>query len=135
MTYDEYVGIIMDSDIEDWEYEDTHQSYLYKKDISVMMKAKYTEEDSNFDEDWVKRYHNENAYVHIIELLYNGCRIKDFNTAKVDSGNMYIPYPSHEGLNITKQQYKIGKIVNIPLCNNAADRFDSYLSKAGITVK
>jgi hypothetical protein len=134
MTYDEYINIIMDSDIEDWEYDDTHQSYLYKKDISIMLNGREEEHDRNFYENWVTKYHDEKAYVHVVELRYNGARIQDFYTALVDGCRMCIPYPSVNGLEISSIKYKIGRIINIPYCGEC-DRYDEYLSMAGIKVK
>ena len=133
MSLDEYLSIIENSNIEDWKYDDNRQCYLYKPNISIMMYAKCQEEDIEFPEEWVKNYCNETAYVHIIEFHYNGSRIDDFFTAIVDGCRMCIPYPKHKEMTISNQQYKIGKIINIPYCG-ACDRYDQYLDLAGIRV-
>lgn len=135
MTYSEYLQIIADSNISDWEYDDERGSYLYLPDISIMMKSKREDESREFCEKWVENYANPKAYVHIIELYYNGMRIDDFYTAAVDGYRMYIPYPKIGTMSITQTQYGIGCIINTPNLVNNVLNYDEYLKQAGITVK
>ena len=133
MTYSEYRAIIENSDVNDWKYDDEHQSYLYLPDISITMKARWEQEDREFFEEWTQNYPDTKAYRHVIEFYYNGGRIDDFYTASVDGHRMCIPYPKAGTLTITKEQYNIGRIVNIPYCD-VIDRYDEYLKTAGICV-
>lgn len=133
MTYEEYKMIIANSNIEDWIYDDEHQSYLYKPDISITMKAKLESEDKELFEGWAKNFPQETAYKHVIEFYYNGGRIDDFYTASVDGHRMCIPYPKAGTLTISKEQYDIGRIINIPYCD-VIDRYDEYLKTARITI-
>lgn len=133
MSLNEYLSIIANSNVEDWIYDDNRQSYLYKPNISIMMYVKYEEEYKEFPEEWVKNFPSETAYVHVVEFHYNGSRIDDFYTAIVDGCRMCIPYPKFQQMTITQQQYRIGRIINIPYCG-ACDRYDEYLKTAGITV-
>lgn len=136
MTYREYIDIIANSNREDWTYDDARASYLYLPDISIMMKVKQDDDrDRDFCESWVEKYSDTKAYVHVVELYYNGMRIDDFYTAIVDGCRMCIPYPKHNEMTITKEQYGIGCIVNIPYCANDVYSFDEYLRQAGIIVK
>lgn len=136
MTYNEYISIIVNSSRNDWNYDDERASYLYLPNISIMMKVKENDgRDRNFEESWVTKYSNETAYVHVIELYYNGMRIDDFYTAIVDGCRMCIPYPKRDGMTITKEQYGIGNIINIPYCANDVYSFDEYLRQAGISVE
>ena len=141
MTYNEYVGTIVNSDKNDWVYDDSRQSYLYLPDISIMMKAKdeTINEDGEwrhkFEESWTENFTKPDAYVHTIELYYNGMVISDFHTTIVDGGRMCIPYPKRPDMTITKDQYGIGKIINIPYSVNDIYTLDEYLRQAGITVE
>ena len=136
MTYDEYIDIIVNSNREDWKYDDERESYLFLSNISIMMKVRQDDSrDRNFEESWAERYTDKMAYVHVIELYYNGMRIDDFYTALVDKYRMCIPYPKRDEMTITKEQYSIGNIVNIPYCSNNIYNFDDYLRQAGIAVK
>lgn len=136
MTYAEYINTIVNSDRTDWVYDDARSSYLYLPNISIMMKVKQDDDrDRDFYESWIEKYSDTKAYVHVIELYYNGMRINDFYTAIVDGCRMCIPYPKHDELTITKEQYGIGYIVNIPYCSNDVYSFDEYLRQAGITVE
>ena len=101
-----------------------------------MMRIKNDDERARyFEESWVTKYSDEKAYVHVAELYYNGMRIDDFYTALVDGCRMCIPYPKRDGMTITKEQYGIGNILNIPYCVNDVYSFDEYLRQAGITVE
>ena len=135
MTYSEYLQIIADSDISDWKYDDERGSYLYLPDISIMMQSKREDETRDFFEKWVENYANTKAYVHVIELYYNGMRIDDFYTAAVDGYRMYIPYPKIGTMSITQTQYGIGRIVNTPNLVNNVLNYDEYLKQGGITIK
>lgn len=143
MNYNEYINIIATSDKEDWIYDDARESYLYLPNISIMMKAKeeVINEDgewrTKFEEPWVENFTKPEAYVHTIELYYNGMRIDDFYTAIVDGSRMCIPYPKRDedGMTITKIQYGIGKIVNIPYSVNDIYTLDEYLRQAKIKIE
>lgn len=135
MTYSEYLQIIADSNISDWQYDDERGSYLYLPDISIMMQGKREDEEKEFCEKWVENYTHPKAYVHVIELYFNGMRIDDFYTVAVDEHNMYIPYPKVKTMCITQTQYGIGRIVNIPNLVNDVFNFDEYLKQGDISVK
>lgn len=135
MTYSEYLQIIADSDISDWNYDDERGSYLYLPDISIMMQSKKEDDAKEFCEKWVENYTNPKAYMHVIELYYNGMRIDDFYTAAVDGNRMYIPYPKIKTMSITQTQYGMGRIVNIPNLVNDVFNYDEYLKQGGITIK
>lgn len=133
MTYEEYKAIIAKSNAADWIYDDEYQSYLYKQDISITLKARL-EEEKEIYEKWSEIFPDEKAYKHVIEFYYNGARIDDFLTVSVNSHRMCIPYPKVGKLTITTEQYNIGRIINIPYYD-VIDRYDEYLRTAGITVK
>ncbi len=134
MTYDEYCSIIENSEVSDWQYDDEHQSYLYFPDISITMQARQEDEWKDFYEEWVENFPDTKAYRHVIEFYYFGRRIDDFYTALVDGNRMCIPYPKHDTRTITRRQYNLGRIINIPYCD-VIDRYDEYLKMAKITVE
>lgn len=135
MTYDEYLDIIANSDKSDWKYDEERKSYLYLPNISIMMVAKNDFPEREFYEDWITNFPNEKASVHITELHYNGARIDDYYTAMVDDNSMCIPYPDSETRSkITRQQYNIARIINIPYSPDHCDRYDNYIRTAGFEV-
>lgn len=134
MNYNEYITTIVNSNIQEWQYDDERGSYLYLPDISIMMQNKIEDESKDFYEPWIEKYSNAKAYVHVVELYYEGMRVDDFYTAAVDGYRMCIPYPKKDGMTITYNQYSIGKIINIPYMSNNIFNYDGYLEQAGITV-
>lgn len=131
MKYDDFINTIVESNINDWIYDDTDGRYIYKNDIAISMQRDM-EDDSPFYGDWVTLFiHHPTAKRTMIYLCYLGNIIEIFYTASVDEGRMDIPYPTKD-MNISKKQYNIGRIVNIPHCE-VMDRYDEFLKTAGIS--
>lgn len=133
MTYDEFIGTIVNSEPDDWIYDDAKSVYIFKPDIRISIVGKEVdyEESGLFYEDWATRFPDETARRKEFELCYNGNEIETFYTVYVDGMRVAIPYPKLEGMTITLKQYKIGRIVNIP---NEGYGFDNYLRRANITL-
>lgn len=133
MTYDEFIKRIVNSDPDDWIYDDAKSLYIFKPDISISIIGKEVDyEDSGlFYEDWAMDFPDSKARRKEYELCYNGKEIETFYTAYVDGMRMAIPYPDVKEMTITLKQYKIGKIVNIP---NEGYGYDDYLRRANITM-
>lgn len=138
MTYDEFMNTIVESDVEDWIYDDYDGRYIYKNDIAITMQRDRDERDDDFDvyeADWVTRFiHHPTAKVQMVYLCYMGTTIKIFDTALVDEAAMNLPLPRIKDMTISRQQYKIGRIINKQNCC-VMDRYDEFLGTAGITVR
>lgn len=134
MTYEEFLAVIVESTPKDWIYNDEKRNYIFKNDlrISIIEKMIDYEDSGLFYEDWATKFPDNKARKVEFELCYNRNEIETFYMAYVDGMRMALPYPDLEDMSITKQQYQIGNIINIP---NAAYGFDSYLSRANINVK
>ena len=133
MSYDEFLKQILESEIEEWEYDDGLGLYILKTNICISILSDRNDiEDREFFEDWVENYSDKKACRLRFFLRYNGSIIETFNTAAVDGYRQLIPYPKRfSGLSIDKKQYKIGKIVNIPY---KGYDFDEYLGMAQIKI-
>ncbi len=134
MTYDEFMEIIIESEPNDWLYDDAKGNFVFKDDllISIIGKEVDYDESERFFEDWVEKFPDPVARRKEFELCYAGNEIETFYTAMVDGARMYIPYPNLQNMTISQKKYRIGKIVNLM---NEGYGFDSYLSRAGITVE
>lgn len=134
MTYDEFMETIVKSTSGDWLYDDEKEKFVFKNNllISIVGKEVDYEETGRFYEEWAMNFPDPVARKKEFELCYAGNEIETFYTAMVDGARMYIPYPKMDGMTITQKQYRIGEIVNLM---NEAYGFDSYLSRAQITVK
>ncbi len=134
MTYDEFMNTISESNVDDWIYDDTDGRYIYKHDIAITMQRD-REDMTDFEEDWVRRFiHHPTATRQMVYLKYMGTTIEIFYTASVDEARMNIPYPNQSDMTISRQQYNIGRIVNLIECQ-VMDRYDQYLNTAKIIVK
>lgn len=134
MTYDEFIETIVESEPEDWIYDDSKSLYIYKPNINISIIGKEVDygEDGLFYENWAMNFPNRNARKKEFELCYNGNEIETFYTVYVDGMRVAIPYPDINKMTITQKQYRIGAIVNIP---NEGYGFDRYLRQSNITVQ
>jgi hypothetical protein len=92
-----------------------------------------TDDDFNksFDEPWVKIYPDKSAFRVTYNLYYGMSFIKEELLIAVDGYRAYIPIPkSQTCLEITKDQYQFGKIINGMYVND----FDDYLGRAKISI-
>jgi len=83
---------------------------IYKPNIAVAMAWGADSESYQFD--WVKQFPNETASIFLLDFLFHGILIKRIHIVAVDEGRYYIPAPNFAPLYITKEQYKIGKLLN-----------------------
>ena len=134
MTYAEFIATIVESEPNDWIYDDSKARYTFKPDISISIIGKDVDygEGGLFYEDWAMDFPDRTARKKEFELCYNGNEIETFYTVYVDGMRVAIPYPNLDGMTITQKQYRIGAIVNIP---NEGYGFDRYLRQSKITVQ
>lgn len=136
MQYNEFINKIVDSEIEQWTYDDDLGNYVFKNDISITMKQdRIGDEYEVFYEKWVENFaHHPTATKMKVYLCFNGNIVDTFYTVSVDEARMYIPYTkSALELTITYEKYKIGRLINYANCD-VIDRYDEYLKQAGIKV-
>lgn len=133
MDYNDFIKEILDSNTEDWLYDDDLGLYVLKTNICISLQSDRTDnDDRDFYEKWLENYPDTKGYRARFFLKYYGNIIESFYTVAVDGYRMLIPYPkSVTQLSISKKQYQIGKIVNIPY---SGYDFDEYLTTAGIKI-
>lgn len=134
MKYEEYFEEVCSSDMSDWRYEDDIGVYLYRNNIDIIIKndIKWLENsDDTCYEDWTSIFPNKHAYNKRFILKYREQIIKVVYGVFVDACTCFIPFPDKK-MNITKQQYEIGKIINSFITTD--EKFDSYLLKAKINI-
>ena len=128
------MNIISESRVEDWIYDDSDGRYVFKNNIAITMQRD-RDDDTDLEEDWVERFfHHPTASRQMVYLCYLGTIIEIFYTASVDEARMNIPYPRLTDMTISRQQYNIGRVVNLQECG-VMDRYDDYLRTAGITAR
>ena len=134
MTYDEFMGLIVNSEPDAWLYDDEKGIFVFTDDllISIIGKEVDYDEFGRFYEEWAVSFPDPKAYRKEFELCYAGNIIETFYTAMVDGARMYIPYPRMGDMTISNKQYQIGKIVNLM---NTGYGFDNYLRQANISVR
>jgi len=127
---------IMDSNINDWLFDDEEGNYTFKKDTGLIIKRDESENRREFNEEWVKKFPDPVAYVSYHKIFYNSSLIKKIFLVAVDGYRMYIPLPKINDLTINKFQYQIGRIINNSYGESGKGiwNYDSYLSKAGIKI-
>jgi hypothetical protein len=133
MKYSEFMEIFLKSDLDDWIINDEYGTFVYKGDLSVVIKREEIDYSNRerFYEEWAEQFPDKNAYSQRYSLCYQQTIIEDFYTVAVDGMRSYIPYPKLDDMSINEFQYKVGAIVN----NISGHSFDEYLKRARIKVK
>lgn len=134
MNYDDFIKKIVQSNPNDWLYDDDLGLYILKTDINIsILSDRSNEQNDEFYEKWVEKFPDPKGYRRRFFLRYLGNIIESFYTVAVDGYRMLIPYPkSAIDLIISKKQYDIGNIINIPYSGYG---FDEYLTMAGIEIE
>ncbi|MDP4092822.1 MAG: hypothetical protein Q8920_05605 [Bacillota bacterium] len=134
VSYEEFILTIVNSEKEEWLYDDDLGRYVFRNDIRITIISDRGEnEDRDFFENWATQFPDQHAFRARFFLCFNGSIIEAFYSAAVDGYRALIPYPRITDLTITNNQYRIGRIINIPY-TVVIDRYDEYLSQAGIRI-
>ncbi|MBT2278835.1 hypothetical protein J7E51_12760 [Priestia megaterium] len=133
MMLQEFKNAIIESEPQEWTYDDEIGLYVFKGNISITIETVRNDEgNDSFYEGWVENYSDSNAYRKIFNLRYNGTIIEQFYTVAVDGYRMYIPYPRRPDMTISEEQYRIALILNQI---NTGYNMDDYLSMGNISVR
>ncbi|AGK53172.1 hypothetical protein [Bacillus sp. 1NLA3E] len=133
MELKNFIDIIINSNKEDWKYDDDFGRYIYIHDIRISIIS-----DRNFDEtyenNWLNCFPDKKGYYNRYYLCFNGATIESFYAVAVDGYRMIIPSPRLMDLSISLKQKLIGKIINKPY-TEVIDQYDDYLNMAGISIR
>jgi hypothetical protein len=130
MKYEDFISCIVNSEKEDWLYDDDLERYVYKKDISISIVSDKENKEKGFYSDWINRLNDKTAFRARFFLCYNNSIVEAFHTAAVDGYRALIPYPDTNKMTITYKQYRIAGLVNI-----SYKRLDEYLNLIGISIE
>lgn len=132
MTYDEYMSIVINSKATDWLLFDEWGKITFKKDLAFSIEE--VEEDFSerkFEEDWVKKFPNKDAYRKRLLLKYNGNIVEEIFLVGVDGNHSLIPLPKLNEMTINSTQYHIGRIIN----GIYGKEYEDYLRRCNIRLK
>lgn len=133
MSVEDIVERIRNSDKSEWNYFDERDLFVYRADPRVTIQREGFEYDNPFHELWVTRFPDPVAYRAIHNVYLESTLIHEEHLVSVDGHRMYIPLPaSPMKLEISDEQYRFGQFVN--KFSPWGDRYDEYLTRAGITV-
>ncbi|MFH1839992.1 MAG: hypothetical protein ABH849_02485 [Nanoarchaeota archaeon] len=141
-TLDTIKKKIMNSDADDWTFDDNEGIYTYKKDTNLTMRRSPADEDREYHESWMDVFPDATGRGLHHVIYYGGSFIEKVYMVAVDGFRSYIPFPKRDfnrdtgefmNLKITKYQYKIGRIINDSFGSRIGS-FDSYLEQAKIRV-
>jgi hypothetical protein len=120
MRLNELIDTIIDTDYEDWTYDDEHGIRVLKADLSIFIqeRRKPFDIESNveprtFDEKWATRFPDRKAYPVVFDLWFGNSLVKSYYFATVDGGRADLPYPrAADDLTITHEEYAVARAVN-----------------------
>ena len=120
---------IMESDLDDWNYNDTEGRYTYTEDIALRIQKQDFDEYEDFQENWAESLPDPDARRFKITIFYESNPVRNEYIIAVDGYRAYIPMPDRSDLSITEFQHNLGEILNI----GAGWDYYEYLRRIGIT--
>lgn len=149
-SMDNVMEKIMDSDLNNWKFDDEEGIYTFKPDVKLKIVREPYEDQREFEEEWLESYPDPSGRTNHHKIFYNGTFIRKVPVVAVDGHRCNIPFPEYdwndeeskrENMHLTKFRYKIGRILNkvhyemepdnprVPSRTN----FEKKLDRAGIS--
>ena len=139
MKFEDIRKILKSSNPKDWLYDMNNEIYTYKPDVGLNILTKHPDDPDSgkeLDEEWVKKFPNNKAWMVIAKVIYRGSFVKQYLFASVDGGRNIIALPkSATELEITYLQYKMGKVLDYRNIDARLAEYDFKIETAGIKVK
>jgi len=142
MNFEEIRKILKTSNPKDWLYDRDNEICTYKPDVGLNILTEYPNDPNDpdsrkeLDEDWVKEFPNNQAWMVIAKVIYSGSFVKQYLFASVDGGRNIIALPkSTTELEITHLQYNMGKVLDYQNIDARLREYDFKIKTAGIKVK
>ena len=131
---DDVISIIIQSNPEDYTYDDNTGEYVYSRDIQLRIVLDSSDDQSSkFYEPWLENFSDTDASRQPVYIYYGDARLCDVYCIWVDGARHLIPIPkSPSVLTINRFKYHVGRILNHPMLGYG---FNYALEQAGITVK
>ena len=139
MKFIDIETILKTSNPQDWLYDIDDEIYTYKPDVRLNILTKFPDNPDSrkeLDEEWVKEFPNNKAWMVIAKVIYSGSFVKQYLFASVDGGRNIIALPkSATELEITHLQYNMGKVLDYRNIDAHLREYDIKIETAGIKVK
>lgn len=122
---------IIESDLDDWEYDDTEGRYVFTQDVALRIEKQEHGGHEEFHEEWAEDFPDPDAKKFTIQIYYESTPVLKEYIIAVDGYRAYIPIPDRFELTISEFQHNLGEILNI------APGWDyyRYLNRAGVSVE
>ncbi len=133
MRLSELNNIIMESNSNEWIYDDALGLYVFENNIDITITRERREEFEHFYESWANSFPDRNAYRADFFIRYRGNVVSTVHGVDVDGLRVFIPLPRLSDMSISNFQYSFGEIVNN--CVGPSREYDNYLNRAGISVR
>lgn len=105
--------IINNSDKNDWDFNEEHQIYTYKKDVSLTIRKKDldTNSDKFSSEKWATEFPDSSAYRLTFEIFYDTL-VDSKILISVDGNRAILPLPKPKTMQVNKEDYNFARIVD-----------------------
>ena len=129
---DDVINLLLSSEPHDFTYDDDDGIFFLKSDVNLSIVFERGEIcDRDFNEPWVKRFPDKNAFRQPVYIKYSGTKVKEELCVQVDGSRYIIPLPnSASDLKLSPFRYHLGRILN----DHTGYDFNEGLQRAGITV-
>jgi hypothetical protein len=130
MTYEQLMGMVLASSPGEWIYNDERGLWVFTKDLDIRITAKKQRAARTFVEPWAQNFPDRRAYLCVFELWYHATLVKEYAFVAVDGYRAYLPIPkAFDDMTITKEQYLVAGILNMPHGGPRSSYFDDYITR------
>ncbi len=129
MQYAELMEIILNSDREDWLYNDPKRTYVYRGNLDIRIEVRDPlEYQMDFVEEWANSQPDPSATRCFYDIYYGASIIESFMLVSVDGGRAVLPLPEPGTTTIELRRYQLAQ------CVDDQGTLDEYIGRCGLAV-
>jgi len=129
MQHAELMEIILNSDREDWLYNDPKRTYVYRGDLNIRIEVRDPlEHQGNFVAEWANCHSDASARRQFYDVYYGASVVESFMLVSVDGGRAFLPPPEPGTTTIARRDYRLA------VCVDDQDTLNEYIPRSELTV-
>ena len=108
------------------------QVAAYKPDLSISLAWGMKLQEEKLEEDWIKKFPNERAFLNCVDLFYNNALVDRVPYVSVDGSRCCLPNPKFPTLEVEREDVDLIRVVaHLTL---SEPEYDRYLAQSGFQI-
>ena len=104
----------------------------YKPNLSITLAWGLRLEEEPFEEEWLKKFSKERAFLNCVDLFYNNALVERVPYVTVDGSRGSLPKPMFPTLNVSQQDSDLIRVVDF--LSFQSSEYDRYFAQAGLKI-